>query len=205
MSIEIYKKIEEVLKNGVVDRHSYFQLKYFVVGKEPTTQAKLWRCLSELKARKETIDALNLEIEENADRLLLLKIEEEKPKALNPTLEGEIRQRQLKRKEKALEKTSLDLKNKLKNIEEEVVFFYGAYESLLKLEELKPYDDLDAQTEYWNNKLSQEINIKLWLGLPIDTETAKTILSLNDEAKIKKELIGMIEHNQKKMIGNDKK
>ena len=80
---EIYLEAEELLKNEVVDRHSFFQLKYFVVGKEPTMQAKMWRCLTELKTRKEAIDIINLEIEETKDTIELLNIEEKRLENIN--------------------------------------------------------------------------------------------------------------------------
>ena len=47
------QKIENIIKNEIVDRHSYFQLKNFLVGKEPTLQSNLWRCVREIKIRKE--------------------------------------------------------------------------------------------------------------------------------------------------------
>jgi prephenate dehydrogenase len=42
-----------VEKHPLTGRHSYFQLKYFIVGKEPTPQAKIWQCLREMKARRD--------------------------------------------------------------------------------------------------------------------------------------------------------
>jgi len=54
------QKIDEVLNLDPVDRHSYFQLKYFVINKEPTHQSKLWRCIREVAARKDTIEGIML-------------------------------------------------------------------------------------------------------------------------------------------------
>mgnify|MGYP003338271045 FL=1 len=53
--------IDEILKTGAVGRHSMFQLKYFIVGKEPTHQSKMWRCLSEIESRNEQISSINIE------------------------------------------------------------------------------------------------------------------------------------------------
>ena len=64
---EIKEKISELLKNEVVSRHSYFQLKYFLIGKEPTNQAKMWQCLRELKARQEILNSVDLQLEEEKD------------------------------------------------------------------------------------------------------------------------------------------
>ena len=71
---EIKEKISELLKNEVVSRHSYFQLKYFLIGKEPTNQAKMWQCLRELKARQEILNSVDLQLEEEKDNLEIYNI-----------------------------------------------------------------------------------------------------------------------------------
>ena len=62
---ELMTAMDDLLKNEVVQRHSYFQLKYFLIGKEPTNQAKMWQCLRELKTRRQSLKAISLEIESN--------------------------------------------------------------------------------------------------------------------------------------------
>ena len=48
------------------------------MGKEPTVQAKLWQCLRELEARRDTLEAIELELAESKDRLELIDIQMEK-------------------------------------------------------------------------------------------------------------------------------
>ena len=209
----VNEKIDNLLKNDVVDRHSFFQLKYFVIGKEPTIQAKLWRCIKELKSRRESLNAINLEIEEVNDNKLLLDIQIKDLEELNEMphqatesmkKQEEIRERQFQRKIRSYEDVLATLKNKLKDTEEEAAFFLKAYESLIQHEELKPWDDETAQLDYWNEKLSQELNMKLLLNRPLDVELIKTILSLQDDAPIKVQTIHILDKVQKDALAAKK-
>ena len=76
MSNEIYEQITNLLSDKeIVNRHSFFQLRYFLVGKEPTNQARMWRCIRELEVRQQTIEAINLEMEDINDKKELLQIQ----------------------------------------------------------------------------------------------------------------------------------
>lgn len=200
MSIE--KEMTEVLKNEIPLRHSYFQLRYFVIGKEPTHQAKMWQCLRELKARKESISAVNLEIEETKDRIELLQIQSEKEKfaklenfKISDLLmrEKEINIRRFNRQITSLEESLKQLEEKKKWLEEEAKFFLDSFKILEKTEKLSNYDDVEVQNEYWNEKLKQELNLKLLLHSPLDNELIKTVLALNDELPIKKQVANMLD------------
>lgn len=194
MSSELQEKIQNLMKNQVVDRHSYFQLKYFVIGKEPTIQAKLWRCIRELEARNKSLQAIELEIEETNDDIELLHIKEKEDVAYGSNKEiAKILTRKQERKTRALVDKLEDLKSKKRYIEEEATFFIQAFESLEKKEKIKPFDDLDAQTEYWNEKLKQELNLKMILRHPFDTELTKTILALDDKMPVKQLMCNVLE------------
>ena len=190
MSTDLYQKIDEVLKYVPESRHSYFQLKYFVIGKEPTIQAKLWKCLRELQVRKETIDDLLLSIEDQKDELELLEIRQAKEEPTDR--EQIIRKRQLERKRTKLLKSIEKLELDVKYATQEARFFLQAFEGLLKIEELKDYDDLEAQKEYWNESITQQINLKMLLQQPLDIELAKTALALHDDAPVKNQLIKLL-------------
>ncbi len=71
---DLYKELDKIIEKEVVNRHSLFQLKYFVVLKEPTTQARLHTCLQELQTRREGMKAAELEIEELLDNKALFGI-----------------------------------------------------------------------------------------------------------------------------------
>jgi|SaaInlV_100m_DNA_2_1039680.scaffolds.fasta_scaffold00454_3 hypothetical protein len=213
---EIYLEAEELLKNEVVDRHSFFQLKYFVVGKEPTMQAKMWRCLTELKTRKEAIDSINLEIEETKDTIELLNIEEKRLENINKYESNEkswtqseadeieyheeelkIKKRQIKRKKEGISKSLDNLYKKLKFTQEEAAFFIKSFKQLNQIEELKPFDDFESQKLYWNEKLSQEFDLKILLHRQPDVELVKTILALTDDLEVKKTTVRLLQNTQK--------
>jgi len=179
-------------KHQLADRHSLFQLKYFVIGKEPTIQAQLWRCIREMQARKESIEAIKMEIEDLGDTLQLLKIKSD-PTNRNE-IEIAIEQRKKERKIMATEKQIQALMSKLNNIETEASFFAKTFEAIeANGEKMKPFDDIDAQTQYWNEKMTQELEMRLLLGQPIDPELAKGILAMDDRATVKIKLLNIIE------------
>jgi hypothetical protein len=196
MSSKLKDKIQNLMKNDAVGRHSYFQLKYFVIGKEPTTQAKLWRCIRELESRNKSLQAIELEIEDAKDDIELLHIDINKTSPFGVDVgekQKKILIRKNERKTKALVEKLNDLKNKKRYIEEEATFFVQAFESLEKIEKIKPFDDLDAQTEYWNEKLKQELNLNMILRQPFDTELTKTILALDNKMPVKQTMCNVLE------------
>ena len=203
---DLQKEMETVLSQEVVNRHSYFQLKYFVVEKEPTHQAKLWRCIRELQSRKETIDGLMVNLEDLRDELELVEIEIARIKLKKIDLSEEIpfveREREIHlnkrlRAKKSIERNINSLEDRLHDAEEEAVFFLKSYQSLEKLEGLKPFDDFSSQQSYWNEKFTEEFTLRSLLGQPITFELAKSILSLNNDAPIKKQIVHTLEQKQK--------
>lgn len=208
----LFKKIDQVIAKTPEARHSYFQLKYFVLGKEPTTQSKMWQCLRELKSRKENIDTTNLEIEEIQDQLELLTINKENIKP--ESKEDQIKLRMLNRKQLILTKNLQNLEEKVKFLTQEAKFFLQAFENLEQVEPLKDYDNLEVQKEYWNEKLLQEINLKMLLSQPLDVEITKTILALPKDLPVRiqvekalehvKDQFGKIKESYFKRINNEK-
>lgn len=210
MSSELYAAMDNLLNCGIVNRHSYFQLKYFVVGKEPTMQSKMWRCIRELQARRESLDAIKLEIEDTKDNIILANIEEKRIENKYPIepdiqtaelnkLEHDILLRKQSRRKQALESSLTSLEKKKKETEEEAVYFLKAFEAMSKVEALKPFDDLDEQTKYWNEKLTQLINLKVLLHLPLDTELVQTAMALSDDCAIKNELTKLLTNERVKL------
>ena len=213
MSSELIQAVDKLLAQGTVNRHSYFQLKYFVIGKEPTHQAKLWRCIKELETRKQSLEAMEMEILNTHENIELCDIAIKKMEMshdlnyginINPdmheqelnTREKDIYINRKERENKLLLKSLGELKNKKRETEEEMEFFFKAFESLEKIEPLKPYDDFEEQTKYWNEKLAQLTNLKILLRLPLDTELVQTILSLGDECNIKKQMVKSLKTEQ---------
>lgn len=203
----IEKTIQQQLKDVVektpmAGRHSYFQLKYFIVNKEPTVQAKLWQCLREMKARKETLEGMELERAETTDRIGLLGIEAARLLAETPKeddfakQERVIKKRQAERKLNALTKSLEELSARQQDTEEEATFFLQAFRELQKIEAVKSFDDADAQKDYWTARFSNEMNMKLMMEHRIDAELAKAVLSMPDDSTVKRELIGILGQQQ---------
>jgi hypothetical protein len=207
MSTELIKKMDDLLKNDVVSRHSYFQLKYFLIGKEPTNQAKMWQCLRELKLRKDNLKNLLLQIEEEKDKLELheiniIKLNKLKDQEIDEITAKElvVKQRQLNRAVEGVKNTIIDLQEKQRFIEEECEFFLQTYNNIEKIEPIKNFDDIDAQKEYWGTKLLEKMNLKILLENNIDIELVETVLSLPDDIPIKQQVLNKLNALQANMI-----
>jgi hypothetical protein len=203
----LIEKIDDVIKYDVVSRHSYFQLKYFLIGKEPTNQAKMWQCLRELKSRRENLKNLAFQIEEEKDKLELKEISllklskiKEKEKDDLSIKEIEIKERQISRLIESVKENLKDLNEKNKFIEEECEFFIQTFENIEKVEPLKHFDDLESQKEYWGTKLLEKINLKILLENRIDTELVETVLSLPDDIPIKKQVLNKLNNLQEDIL-----
>lgn len=202
----LWEKVQTILQeNEIPDRHTFFQLKNFVIGKECTVQGQLWQAIREMKARKESVEALELQIENAEDELELIDIKIERIQTLNQTdpfvaRESVILKRKAEREKRTLITSIEKVKSKIKFLMEEIRFFVGAFDNLSKTQSVKPIDDIHAQKEYWNEKLQEELNIRLILKNPIDSSFVQTVLSLDDDAPVKVDMMEMLKGVQKKMI-----
>lgn len=202
MSSEIYNQAKSLItKSQVLSRHTFYQLKHFVLGKELTTQAKLQKCLREIEARVESMKSMNLAIEETEDnvRLLDLKLAILEKKKDKNDLHKEyksIQKRKLNRKKMALIDSARETARKLKETEEEMSFFMAAFQQLEKIEPLKRHDDPESNAQFWNENFAQELQLRLLLQKPLDLELVKCILALDPESSTRKEMIGILEQIQ---------
>ena len=211
--LELHHRIKKALEKVPENRHSFFQLKYFVIGKEVTTQAQMWQCLRELQSRKNTIDAITLSIEETKDQLELCEIDHAKelhrldphffdanqlPETLKER-EKIIKCKQHERKKQSLYASLKQLEENLKFAWDEARFFVQMFEAINKIEPLKDYDDIDAQKEYWNERIAQQINLKMLLQQPLDIELVQTALALHDNAPIRLQMQNTLQHIQGQM------
>lgn len=195
---ELMPQMALLLKNNVVERHSYFQMKYFIINKEPTTQAKLWQCLREIKSRFEALQALSMELEDGKDNIELVNIKIDKLAKKIETYEEneEVTKRELEiqlkktiRRRVAAFKNIMQLEEKKKSLEEEGKFFIEMFKIWSEVEPLKAYDDFDAQCQYWGEKLQNKLNLKLIMNAGIDTELIETILALPDQIPVKQQTL----------------
>lgn len=174
--------IEELIKKSS-QGPSTFQLRYFVIGKEPTAQAKMHKCIEEIKYRMGAINQTKSEIEDMVDNIELLKMKEF---GISPS---EIEIRQNERKTNAAMRHLEGLHEKIKTWEAEVNFLKEEFDLIEKKIPLKEWNSFEVQLEYWNEKLSQEVRQRMIMNLPIDSEIIKTVLALPDGAPIKKQLV----------------
>lgn len=209
MSEELILKAEEILnKVDLPDRHTFFQLEKFVIGKEPTAQAQLWQIVRELQARIETIDSYRKQLEDAEDNLELfdvkierlnrqIKVESQTQTDWNDLniQECEINIRKLRREKQALVLAARKVRKKLKSVLEEVSFLVAGYEKIVQqYGNAKPIDDYEAQKEMWNEKLLEEFNLRLLLHRPLEPDFIRTVLTLGDDAPVKQNVMKLIEN-----------
>ena len=110
-----------------------------------------------------------------------------------------LKQRKLDRKRVALERSLTKHEQDLKYAWQEAKFFMQMFAVLEKIEKLKDYDDLEAQKEYWNERLSQQITLKMLLQQPLDTELVQTTLALHEDAPIRIQTLRTLRHVEGQM------
>jgi hypothetical protein len=201
--LTIKDAIRTVLKGSdIADRPSLFQMQCFVLQKEPTIQGKLHQCLLELKNRDDALEAIELELEEQQDRLELIDIEvERKVSKLGDDSLSEREKVIIKRQADRQKISTINhidrMARKKKSVEEEAQFWLSAFYQLSKREPIKQWDDPDVQKDYWNEKLRQEVNLRLLLRQLPDMETMRSILALHDDSPLKRKTVEMLQqYNQ---------
>ena len=214
VEVSLKDEIEQLLsKRDLCERHSYFQLKYFLIGKEPTLQSKMWQCLKEIKTRSDSLNNMELETEELKDKIELLDISVQKiliDKEKFPTndkvlhdlfnKESEIKIRQLRRQKLSLTNSIADIENRKKSITEECRFFVESFKNMEKIEPLKHFDDLESQKEYWHEKLTQKVNLKMLTQNSIESDLIETIVALPDDVKIKQQTLQTLNLKQNEIL-----
>jgi hypothetical protein len=208
---ETYEKALNLIdKYDLPNRHTFYQLKHFVIGKELTIQSKLQKCIKEIDARKDAVRDMILSIEEAQDdiKLIELKIKSISKKKTKSSINEEFKRisiRKLNRKKQNLINNIKSIEKKKNDSEEEIKFLMAMFYEIEKIENLKPYDDMQSNIEFWNENFSQELKLRVLLQRPLDIELVKCILSLNNNAPIKQELIQMIESSKNQNLKIEEK
>lgn len=189
------EQLAAVLKHAPEERHSYFQLKHFILGKERTPQGQMWQCLRELRSRYRDMTSLAMEIEDTKDNLRLLEIEgikstvwkrnvvPEVQHLLEEEMAIEVRKRD--RKCASLRQTLDQLREKLRFIQQEALFFLEAFKAIESRHEMKDFDDFEAQKEYWDARIEERIRLKLLLQQPLDIELVETAMALPADSSVR--------------------
>jgi hypothetical protein len=206
MSLEIMRKVDSILDEAdVPERHTYFQMKHFIVGKEPTLAGQLWQVVRELRSRRESLEALQEQIDELDDNIKLARVKIERMRKFVPPSElDEIEHNALaskaERELRSLYRTKTNLERKAVYLSQEITYLLGAFDTLSKVEALKPLDDIEAQQQFWNEKFTEELNLRLILRQPLDSDFVKTIMSLDEKSPVKQQLTAILLKVQDNMI-----
>jgi chromosome segregation ATPase len=185
------KEIEELVSKSS-QGPSTFQLRYFVIGKEPTAQAKMHKCIEEMRVRLTAINQTKSEIEEVTDNIEILHQNSET---------SEIAMRQIGRKIRSATRHLEGLHERIKVWQFEIDFLKEEFDKIEKKVPLQEWNSFEVQLEYWNEKLSQDIRNRMMMNLPVDAEVIKTVLALPDAAPIKRQLV---EHANKAIENTNK-
>ena len=213
MSEEIIRRVDDVLDGAdVPERHTYFQMKHFIIGKECTVQGQLWQVVRELRARRESLETLTDQLADLDDDIKLAQVNciqaggelESLTRTADEVsqLTAEIRLNKIHRQLRSMYRTKAGLERKVAYLSQEVAYLLSAYETLSKAEPLKPLDDVSAQKQYWNEKLTEELNLRLLLHQPIDPDFVRTVMSLDDETPVKKQMTVILQKVQDQMIAD---
>ena len=93
------------------------------------------------------------------------------------------------------------LLEKKKNQEEECVIFITLFNKIDAKIKVKGWNDNHAQAEYFENKFGSELNLDFLLGHPVNKELVKSILQLENNSRLKHNLIESM-NKQKGLLGN---
>lgn len=194
--------LDQVLSKHVIpERHSFFQIKNFIIGKECTPQAQMWQILRELKTRRDNLESIQLEIAEAKDALLLIEeglrlkhLDVFRP--IEPDVSHQVEIRRLERGKQAAEKSIANLESRLVYIKEETAYLLAAFNSIKKQHGYEEFDNTQAQKKYWNEKLLEELSLRTALGRPIEIDLIKTALSLDDDMPAKQQIVGALQRLQ---------
>ena len=213
---EILEKIKEIItKHKVSSKHSDFQIENFMIGKEYTKQSRIWQCIREHQNRYESLQNLELELEQAKDNIELQKLKIQKTKLKLPKSnvleikfieekEIQIVVRKKERLLKTLESTLNKLEDKKEVLLAESKKILEIFSNLTKYSEVLDWDNQTAQNEYWNTKFKYELNVYTLLGHQINPELAKSILSLPDTEPIRSQFAAALIENQKKLTEKNK-
>lgn len=162
-----------------------FQIRYFLLGSEPTTQSKIRKCKLELEDRIKSFEAISLEIENQSDLFEIAKI-----KIKDFTSDQlSILQNRIDKRELEIKKQKIDsLLEKRESIKKEEILFTKILSELLLIEPEKDWESDFVQKEYWTQKLLNEFRVRKLLNITPEPELAKTMLSLPNSDLILKEI-----------------
>lgn len=194
---ELMLEVNDLIgKNDIVRRHSYFQIKNFIVNSEPTHQARLHKILIELSAKKSNIESMHLQRQDLMDDRDMLKVKEEMltediKKNISDKLVNklkEIEKRKISRQLIMAELKINELNVVIDQTADECRYYLELFKKMSIKEPIKEWDDPIVQKEYWDAKLGKDVYVRLVSGLPLSDELVKTVMSLPEGSETRKML-----------------
>jgi hypothetical protein len=206
------EKIDDLLKKHRIQScHTNFQIENFIIGKETSEYGKMWQCLRELQHRKESLEALDLDIEDADDNINLIGLKISKLQEVMTFKQNKLLQtyaeekknivlRKLNRKLLRMQKAKASLDVKKTEILQEVEVFLNLFEQVVEKTEYKDFNNPEAQLHYWSAKLDTELNLNALLNQPVSTELIRTCLALPDGSSVKQQITVALSKLNKKLI-----
>lgn len=203
MSTDLMTRAEEIMaKSFVPDRATYFQMKNFILGKEPTAQGQIWATIRAIEGKREEIDCLQDGIADQEDNIGMAEVHLDRIRSNQGGNDWEKREqviclRKSERNLASLRKNLEKLKKKLGFVFDELKYYVAAYDALVGVVgEPRPMDDLEAQHNYWNQKLTEELNLSFLLKRPVSIDFVQTVLALDDSMPIKQQVLQILQNIQ---------
>jgi hypothetical protein len=210
---EIEKNLFDITeKHKILQKHSNFQIRNFMIGKEVTETSKVWQCIRELNSRKESLDALNQEVELLVDNIELqnIKIEKTLIKEIKLGERPQINDLNLKKKNIIIRKQKRQLvimQNNLKKLHERKISILSECKEIIDIfneivgkNGFKEFDDESAQIEYWDAKMRGELNLHAMLGFSPSLELVRSTLSLPDTCETKVNMAKALTQNTQRIM-----
>jgi hypothetical protein len=198
-------------QHKILPKHTNFQIEHFMIGKEFTTEGKIWQCIRELSARRDTLKNINLELSDAEDNLQLIKIKIEKLKvkstfSKNRDLEilnqkqKEILIRKCERKLQSLDNLHQNVIERKEAVLAECNKIIDIFNKLNPENKTINIDDDQNQLEYWNSKLNEEVTLSSVLGYPLSVDVVRSIIALPNTAPVRAQILSAMESQGKKML-----
>ncbi len=199
-------------KYQIPQKHSNFQIKNFMIGKEVTETAKLWQCVRELSSRKESLESLGQEIELLSDNieLQIIKIQKISIKDIKLSEHTQLNDLNLRKKDIVLRKEKRQLvimQNNLEKLNQRKISILSEckeiidiFNELLANTEFKEFDDDNAQIEFWNAKMRGELNLHAMMGFSPSLELVRSTLALPDTCETKLNMAKALMQNTQRIV-----
>ena len=198
-------------KSQLPSRSSFFQIKHFIVEREPTLASKIWSCERNIKDRNDQLRQIETQLAEHddQDQLFYLDLKNAEDACKNQDTYTDaykrlfIQKRRLNRKRVSLKHQIDSLESKKALLNQEIEYLKSLQKPLVEeFGGFPNYDDEQLQIEYWSEKILQEINLCLVLNKAIGPEIIRNALSLPRDCEAYQSAFRLIQNNQQSALSS---